>query len=96
MPLKNLIVVIVRCTYSEWIKNNALIAISRTDKIWNKLENANWGDIGALQVLFATFHSITQYAGMSKNSVEDLAAEHSSRLQARSERQLGDSRSNGN
>uniref|UniRef100_A0A3Q7ILW8 Protein kinase domain-containing protein n=1 Tax=Solanum lycopersicum TaxID=4081 RepID=A0A3Q7ILW8_SOLLC len=53
--------------------------------------------IGALQVLFATFHSITQYAGMSTNSVEDLAADHSSRLQARRiERQLWDSRSNGN
>uniref|UniRef100_A0A0V0IGU8 Uncharacterized protein n=1 Tax=Solanum chacoense TaxID=4108 RepID=A0A0V0IGU8_SOLCH len=50
-----------------------------------------------LQVLFATFHSITQYAGMSTNSVEDLAADHSSRLQARRiERQLWDSRSNGN
>lgn len=82
---------------AEWIKNNALITISPVDRIWTKLGNANWGDIGALQVLFATFHSITLYAGMSKNSVEDLSADHSSRLQARRiERQLWDSRSNGN
>ncbi|XP_009630238.1 uncharacterized protein [Nicotiana tomentosiformis] len=82
---------------AEWIKNNALITISPIDRIWNKLGNANWGDIGALQALYATFHSITQYAGMSKNSVEDLAADHSARLQARRiERQLGDSKANGN
>ncbi|KAM3288940.1 putative protein isoform X1 [Capsicum chacoense] len=82
---------------AEWVKNNASITISPIDRIWNKLGNANWGDIGALQALYATFHSITQYAGMSKNSIEDLAADHSARLQARRiERQLGDSWVNGN
>ncbi|VFQ61561.1 unnamed protein product [Cuscuta campestris] len=83
---------------AEWVKNHALVSISPLDRIWNKLGNANWGDIGALQVLFATFHAITQYAGMSKNSVEDLAADHSSRLQSRRmERQLCDDiRVNGN
>lgn len=82
---------------SEWIKNYARIAVSPIDRIWNKLGNANWADIGALQVLFATFHCITQYAGMPKHSVEDLAADHSSRLQARrAERQLRDTRVNGN
>ncbi|KAL3841114.1 hypothetical protein ACJIZ3_025705 [Penstemon smallii] len=81
---------------ASWIKNHARIAISPVDKIWNKLGNANWGDIGALQVLYATFHSITQYAGVPKNSVEDLAADHSSRLQTRRiERQVGDTRVNG-
>ncbi|KAK6127149.1 hypothetical protein DH2020_039114 [Rehmannia glutinosa] len=63
---------------AAWIKNHSRIAISPVDKIWNKLGNANWGDIGALQVLYATFHSITQYAGMPKNTIEDLAADHSS------------------
>ncbi|KAK6127162.1 hypothetical protein DH2020_039091 [Rehmannia glutinosa] len=82
---------------AAWIKNHSRIAISPVDKIWNKLGNANWGDIGALQVLYATFHSITQYAGMPKNTIEDLAADHSSRLQARRiERQLEDTRVNGN
>ncbi|XP_057948431.1 uncharacterized protein LOC131144075 isoform X2 [Malania oleifera] len=82
---------------TEWIKNHSRIAVSPIDRIWNKLGNANWGDIGALQALFATFHCIMQFAGMPKHSVEDLAADHSSRLQTRRmERQLGDSRVNGN
>lgn len=81
---------------SEWIKNHANITMSPVDRIWNKLGNANWGDIGALQLLFSTFHSIVQYAGMPRHTIEDLAADHSSRLQARRmERQLGDSMVNG-
>nr|GEU58018.1 hypothetical protein [Tanacetum cinerariifolium] len=62
---------------AEWIKNYLQVSVSPFDRIWNKLGNANWGDIGALQVLFATFHSMVQYAGMPKNSIEDLAADHS-------------------
>ncbi|XP_020218735.1 uncharacterized protein LOC109801967 [Cajanus cajan] len=82
---------------AEWVKNHSRISVSPIDRIWNKLGNANWGDIGALQVLFATFHCIMQYAGMPKHSVEDLAADHSSRLQTRRvERQLGDTGVNGN
>ncbi|XAR69556.1 Calcium/calmodulin-dependent protein kinase [Bertholletia excelsa] len=82
---------------AEWIKNYSQIAVSPIDRIWNKLGNANWGDIGALQILFATFHCITQYAGMPKHSIEDLAADHSSRLHTRrTERQMGDTRVNGN
>ncbi|KAK2995845.1 hypothetical protein RJ640_002483 [Escallonia rubra] len=82
---------------AEWIKKYAQVAVSPIDSIWNKLGNANWGDVGALQVLFATFHSIAQYVGIPKNSIEDLAADHSSRLQKRrNERQLGDTRMNGN
>ncbi|CAH9134819.1 unnamed protein product [Cuscuta epithymum] len=80
---------VYRCA-TEWVKNHAMVSISPIDRIWNKLGNANWGDIGALQSLFATFHAITQYAGTPKNSVEDLAADHSSRLQSRRiERHLG-------
>ncbi|KAG4927688.1 hypothetical protein JHK82_053390 [Glycine max] len=82
---------------AEWVKDHSRISVSPIDRIWNKLGNANWGDIGALQVLFATFHCIMQYAGMPKHSVEDLAADHSSRLQTRRvERQLGDTGVNGN
>lgn len=83
---------------AEWVKNHSRISVSPIYRIWNKLGNANWGDIGALQVLFATFHCITQYAGMPKHSIEDLAADHSSRLHTRRiERQLGDTaRVNGN
>ncbi|KAL6539726.1 hypothetical protein OROHE_011497 [Orobanche hederae] len=83
---------------SAWIKNHSRIGISSVDKIWNELGNANWGDIGALQLLYATFHSIAQYAGAPKITIEDLAADHSSRLQERrTERQLEDTgMSNGN
>ncbi|KAL0346099.1 UNVERIFIED_CONTAM: hypothetical protein Sradi_4441200 [Sesamum radiatum] len=82
---------------ASWIKNHSRIAVSPVCRIWNKLGNANWGDIGALQVLYATFQSIAQYAGTPKNTIEDLAADHSSRLQARRiERQLEDMRVNGN
>ncbi|KAL8162942.1 hypothetical protein V2J09_014431 [Rumex salicifolius] len=76
---------------TEWVKKHSRISISPIDRIWNKLGNANWGDVGALQLLFATFHSIVQFAGRPEQSIEDLAADHSSRLQARRmERQLGD------
>ncbi|KAI3677987.1 hypothetical protein L6452_37263 [Arctium lappa] len=82
---------------AEWIENHSRVAVTPFDRIWNKLGNANWGDIGALQVLFATFHSMVQYAGMPKNSIEDLAADHSSRLQTRrNERRLGEIGLNGN
>lgn len=82
---------------AAWLKDHSQIAISPFDRVWNKLGNSNWGDIGALQVLYATFQSITQYAGTPKNTIEDLAADHSSRLQARRiERQLEDTRVNGN
>ncbi|KAM0027469.1 putative protein kinase-like domain superfamily [Helianthus debilis subsp. tardiflorus] len=76
---------------AEWIMNYSRVSVTPFDRIWNKLGNANWGDIGALQVLFATYHSMMQYVGMPKNSIEDLAADHSSRLQARRiERRLGE------
>ncbi|KAG7033630.1 hypothetical protein SDJN02_03354 [Cucurbita argyrosperma subsp. argyrosperma] len=82
---------------AEWIKRYATISVSSIDRIWNELGNANWGDIGALQILFATFHCIMQFAGVPKHSIEDLAADHSSRLQTRRvERELGDVRVNGN
>ncbi|CAN8287039.1 unnamed protein product [Cochlearia groenlandica] len=76
---------------ADWVKKHSKISVSPIDKIWNKLGNANWGDIGALQVVFATYHSIMQYFGPPKHSIEDLAADHSSRLHSRrQERQLGD------
>lgn len=81
---------------AEWIRRHCRVSLSPIDRIWNKLGNANWRDIGALQILFATFHSIMQFAGMPKHSIEDLAADHSSRFQTRRvERQLGDTGLNG-
>lgn len=82
---------------AEWIEVHANITFSPIDRIWNKLGNANWGDIGTLQVLLATFHSMVQFCGVPKYSPEDLAAEHSSRYQnRRTERQLIDTLANGN
>ncbi|EPS64245.1 hypothetical protein M569_10531, partial [Genlisea aurea] len=82
---------------AAWYKSHSKVAISPVDRIWNRLGNANWNDVGALQLLYATFHSLVQYAGFPKNSIEDLAAEHSSRLQMRQyERKLGDKASNSN
>ncbi|XP_020101810.1 uncharacterized protein LOC109719495 [Ananas comosus] len=82
---------------AQWFKEHAKISVSPIDRIWNKLGNANWGDVGTLQVLLATFHSIVTFCGMPKYSLEDLATEHSSRLQSRrSERQLLDTHVNGN
>ncbi|XP_022746025.1 uncharacterized protein LOC111296170 [Durio zibethinus] len=82
---------------AQWIQRHARIAVSPVDRIWNNLGNANWGDIGALQVTFATFYCIMEFAGLPKHSIEDLAADHGSRLQTRRvERELGDTRVNGN
>ncbi|KAK4787385.1 hypothetical protein SAY86_011218 [Trapa natans] len=82
---------------AKWIKRHCKISLSPISLIWNKLGNANWRDIGALQVLFATFHSITQFAGMPRLSIEDLAADHSSRLQRRRmERQIWSTETNEN
>ncbi|KAM0934669.1 putative calcium/calmodulin-dependent protein kinase [Dioscorea sansibarensis] len=68
---------------AEWIKTHAKITVSPIDRIWNKLGNANWGDIGSLQVLLGMFYSMVQFCGMPKYSLEDLAAEHSTRLKNR-------------
>jgi hypothetical protein len=74
---------------ADWIKTHAKITVSPVDRIWNKLGNANWGDIGTLQILLATYCSIMQFCGPPKYALEDLATEHSSRLQSRrSERAL--------
>ncbi|XP_074560474.1 uncharacterized protein LOC141816628 [Curcuma longa] len=81
---------------AKWIEKHAKVSVSTVDRIWNKLGNANWGDIGTLQVLLATFHCMVQFCGMPKHLLEDLATEHSSRLQnRRSERQLVDVHANG-
>ncbi|ONK78543.1 uncharacterized protein A4U43_C02F19930 [Asparagus officinalis] len=82
---------------ADWIKIHAKINVSPVDRVWNKLGNCNWGDIGTLRVLLATFHSIIQFFGMPKYSLEDLATEHGSRLQyRRKERQLVNSHVNEN
>lgn len=68
---------------SEWIKNHCEISVSPVDQIWNKLGNANWGDLGTLQLIMATFHSIVQWNGPPRKSISSLASGHSLRLQKR-------------
>ncbi|XP_020114242.1 uncharacterized protein LOC109728283 [Ananas comosus] len=81
---------------AEWIKLHAKITVSSVDRIWNKLGNANWVDIGALHILLATFHSLIQYCGKPTNSVEDLLKQRGSRIQnRRKERELGETYGNG-
>lgn len=67
----------------EWIQQHAEVRVSSFDQIWNKLGNANWGDVGTLQLLLATFYSIVQCKGLPKRSIAELAAEHGIRLQKR-------------
>ncbi|GAB2218837.1 hypothetical protein Droror1_Dr00002069 [Drosera rotundifolia] len=67
----------------EWIKVHAEISVSPVDRIWNKLGNPNWGDLGTLQLLLATYYSIAQFHGPPRKSISSLAAAHSLRLQKR-------------
>lgn len=82
---------------AEWIIEHSEVAVSSIERIWNKLGNANWGDIGTLQVLLATYKCIVQFAGAPKYSLDDLASHHGPRLQIRrTERKLEDASLNGN
>ncbi|OMO58811.1 hypothetical protein CCACVL1_25344 [Corchorus capsularis] len=67
----------------HWIKCHAEVCVSSVDRIWNKLGNANWRDLGTLQVLLATFYSIIQWIGPPRKSIASLASNHSLRLQKR-------------
>ncbi|KAI3462461.1 hypothetical protein Pfo_019124 [Paulownia fortunei] len=68
---------------AEWITCHAEVSISHVDRIWNKLGNVNWGDLGTLQILLAMFYSIVQWNGPPRKSMASLAANHSLRLQKR-------------
>lgn len=68
---------------ADWITCHAEVSVSQVDRIWNKLGNVNWGDLGTLQILLAMFYSIIQWNGPPRKSVASLAANHSLRLQKR-------------
>lgn len=67
----------------EWMRNYAEVCVSPVDRIWNKLGNVNWGDLGTLQILLATFYSIVQWYGLPRHSITSLASDHGLRLQKR-------------
>ncbi|PSR88084.1 Serine/threonine-protein kinase [Actinidia chinensis var. chinensis] len=66
-----------------WLKCHAEVSVSQVDCIWNKLGNANWGDLGTLQLLLATYYSFVQRNGPPRKSIVSLASNHSLRLQKR-------------
>lgn len=68
---------------ADWMKTHSEVSVSTVDRIWNKLGNANWGDMGTLQLLLATFNSIVQFGGSPRKSIASLASDHSLRLQKR-------------
>ncbi|XP_023751029.1 uncharacterized protein LOC111899412 [Lactuca sativa] len=73
----------------NWITNHAEVNVSSVDRIWNKLGNANWRDLGCLQILLATYYSISQWSGDAKRTITSLASDHALRLhQRRVERRL--------
>ncbi|KAH7685400.1 Calcium/calmodulin-dependent protein kinase protein [Dioscorea alata] len=67
----------------EWIKNHAEVSVSPIDRVWNKLGNANWGDVGTLQLLLATYYSIIQWKGPPRKSIAHLATDQSLLIQKR-------------
>lgn len=73
----------VYASAAQWIKEHVEVTISPIEKVWNRFGNANWGDMGALQLLLAIFHSIEQCQGSPKNPLAEMAALHSERLQQR-------------
>ncbi|KAJ7957125.1 Kinase family protein [Quillaja saponaria] len=68
---------------AAWIKTYAEVEVTPVHRIWNKLGNANWGDLGTLQALLATFYSIAQWNGPPRKSIASLVSDHSLRLQKR-------------
>jgi hypothetical protein len=68
---------------AEWFREHVEVAVSPVDQVWNRFGNANWGDLGALQLLLALFYSIEQCQGPPKKDVAEMAAEYSAQLQQR-------------
>ncbi|KAI6691720.1 hypothetical protein NL676_019430 [Syzygium grande] len=68
---------------AEWIRNHSEICVSSVDKIWNKLGNPNWGDLGTLQMIMAIFYSFVQSNGPPRKSIDYLASGHHLRVQKR-------------
>ncbi|XP_076959521.1 uncharacterized protein LOC143635622 [Bidens hawaiensis] len=65
---------------ASWIINHAEDKVSQVDRIRKKLGNANWRDLGCLQIVLATYYSIVQWCGESNRSLMSLATDHNRRL----------------
>ncbi|KZV19033.1 hypothetical protein F511_08461 [Dorcoceras hygrometricum] len=68
---------------ADWIMCHAEVSISPVDRIWNKLGNVNWVDLGTMQLLLAIFNSIIQWNGPPRKSMASISGNHSLRLEKR-------------
>lgn len=68
---------------AQWIKEHVEVTVCPVEQVWNMFGNANWGDIGALQLLLAIFYSIEQCRGPPRNPLAEMAALHNERVQHR-------------
>ncbi|XP_073288435.1 uncharacterized protein [Primulina huaijiensis] len=68
---------------ADWIVYHAEVSVSPVDRIWNKLGNVKWADLGTMQLLLAIFNSIIQWNGPPRKSMVSLAGKHSLRLEKR-------------
>ncbi|XP_073388881.1 uncharacterized protein [Physcomitrium patens] len=68
---------------AKWIKEHAEVTVCPVEQVWNRFGNSNWGDMGAMQLLLAIFHSIEQCRGPPRNPLAEMAALHNERVQHR-------------
>ncbi|CAM6125643.1 unnamed protein product [Calypogeia fissa] len=81
----------------DWVRRHADISLSDVDPVWNRLGNPMWEDVGALQLLMATYLSMEQFRGAPRRSVAEMASEHNARVQRRkAERRILEVQENGN
>ncbi|MCO5582525.1 hypothetical protein L7F22_036423 [Adiantum nelumboides] len=80
---------------AAWVQQHASLMVSTVDKVWNKLGSVNWRDVGALQMVLATFHCMEQCRA-PKTSITELSAQHSFRLLQRAEQRRLEINGSGN
>ncbi|KAI5075338.1 hypothetical protein GOP47_0009414 [Adiantum capillus-veneris] len=80
---------------ATWVQQYANLTVSAIDKVWNKFGSVNWHDVGALQMVLATFHCMEQCRA-PKTSITELSAQHSFRLLQRAEQRRLEINGSGN
>lgn len=69
---------------ASWVQQHANLEVSTVDKVWNKFGSVNWKDVGALQLVLATFCCMEQCRPPNR-SISELATQHSFRLLQRAQ-----------
>ncbi len=68
----------------EWFQEHVVkIIVYLINRMWNRFGNANWGDIGVMQLFLTLFYSIEQYQGPFKKSMVDMVIDFNPPLQQR-------------